>query len=74
VAEGKLQARPGNVAPEPTYPGVGRQYSGITDLQKMETGEEPVVTGAPRELETPPTKLPESTPSESAPEKVVVPH
>ena len=74
IAEGKLQARPGNVAPETNYPGVGRGYSGIHELNQMESGEEPQVEGAkPRELMTPPTKIPESKPSESAPDKVVVP-
>jgi hypothetical protein len=73
IAGGKLQARPGNVPPEPTYPGVGSAYSGIHELNKMETGEEPVEVGKPRELTTPPTKIPESESSESAPEKVEVP-
>jgi hypothetical protein len=40
----------------------------------MESSEEPQVEGGkPRELMTPPTKIPESIPSESAPEKVVIP-
>jgi hypothetical protein len=73
IAQGKLQARPGNVAPEPNYPGAGREYSGIHELNQMETGEEPVESGKPRELMNPPTKIPESMPSESSPEKIVVP-
>ncbi|HUO60275.1 MAG TPA: hypothetical protein VMU24_06365 [Candidatus Acidoferrales bacterium] len=74
IADGRLQARPGNAPSEQTYPGVGSAYSGIPELYKIQSSEEPQAEGgAPRELATPPTKIPESTPSESAPEKVEVP-